>query len=1077
MRYAVSHSKILGVSANKDTYSRGEKYYREGKIVSFTTKQQKNSTLVKAAVKGNYRNYEVSLTFTMQGDLIGYKCTCASQSIWQGGCKHVIAVLFAISDGRADTTDVNQSNNSEYLTNTLEKLILQEIDDNLNMPAISENSRLAQLSPRFHLSVHGKAYLTFYVGYTRMYTVKNINKFLAAVNRSEVVRYGNGLEFNHAVTSFSTVSRRWIDFLIQEEGVYNEIASQINASSSATVSIRDDTRKIPLSYRNIDTFFDICKNSQIEGDVQFFFENAEQPGLINITSETPQIRFDVTDKSGEIMLSGPKIKYHLLKGHRYSYLLALDTIYRMHKAEAQLLLQILDACAKGSVSFMGYTRKRFISAVMPKLMEMGLLSGFKDRLCPKLKAKMYFDEEDATVTCRTTFSYAEDKEGGEYDAFDTHENDGPRDIAGEYTVKKLLEGLGFVSDFEQKLFRLSGLDKIFYLIGDTPSGLDMLHEYKKVEIYITDKLRNKAAKAGIGSLGVRLRGQILDVYVQDTGFSLSELVESLDSYKAKKKYHQLKDGRMLALTDQLTAEMAESLISLDIERKDLQKEGLSLSLYRAPYIENLISRQNPSFKKLMRQFHAKKSFELPKELQAIMRPYQNMGYQWLKNLVACGFGGILADDMGLGKTLQILALLGSDPLERPALVVAPTSLIYNWAAEIKKFVPKLPFVVVTGSPESRSVLLKNETAKIFITTYDAMKRDIHIYSDLYYKYIIADEAQNIKNPTTKNARIIKSIRADHRIALTGTPIENTLVELWSLFDFVMPGYLYSASKFAKLYEIPIIKDNDRSRIARLREQISPFVLRRLKSTVLSELPPKTETTLVAEMLPEQQKIYTAHLLKAKGELKALLNKTSQKGSKLQILAQLTRLRQICCHPELCIENYTGGSGKLNLAVETLEIAIESGHRVLLFSQFTEMLAILKKTLDAAGIAYFYLDGATSAADRIKQVDRFNSGEKDVFLISLKAGGTGLNLTGADIVIHYDPWWNPSVMDQASDRVHRIGQNKAVQVFNLIAMQTLEERIMELQAKKRKLIDSVLTDNVTGELHTLTYEEIESLLED
>ncbi|MCL1988963.1 MAG: DEAD/DEAH box helicase [Firmicutes bacterium] len=1072
MRYAVSQSKILGVSANKDTYLRGEIYYREGKIVSFTTKQQKNSTLVKAAVKGNYRNYEVSLTFTMQGELVGYKCTCASQSIWQGGCKHVIAVLFAISDGRADTENISNPKDTEFLTNTLEKLILQEIDDNLNMPTITENSRLAQLSPHFHLSIQGKAYLTFYVGFTRMYTIKNLNKFLTAVSRNEVVRYGNGLEFNHSPASFSSASRQWIDFLIQEEGVYNEIASQISNS----FSVREDTRRIPLSYRNIDAFFDLCKNSPIEGDVQFFFEN-EESGLINVTSQIPQIRFDITDKAGEITLSGPKIKYHLLKGHKYSYFLALNSIHRMHKAEAQLLLQMLNACATGNVSFVGYVRKRFISAILPKLLEMGLLDNFKNHFSPKLTAKMYFDEVDSTVTCNTTFSYIEDKEGGEYDAFDTHENDGPRDIAGEYTIKKMLEGLGFMPDFEQKLYRLSGVDQIFYFIGDTPSGLDLLQEYPKAEIYITDKLRSKAVKAGIGSLGVRLRGQILDVYVQDTGFSLTDLVESLESYKAKKKFHQLKDGRMLALTDQSTSEMADSLIAMDIEKKDVSKDGLSLSLYRAPYIENLISRQNPTFKKLMRQFHAKKSFELPEDLQATLRPYQNMGYQWLKNLVACGFGGILADDMGLGKTLQVLALLGSDSLEKPALVVAPTSLIYNWASEIKKFVPKLPFVVVTGSPEARASLLKNEKAKIFITTYDAMKRDIEIYENLHFKYIVADEAQNIKNPTTKNARIIKAIRADHRIALTGTPIENTLVELWSLFDFVMPGYLYSASKFAKLYEIPIVKDNDRTKITRLREQIAPFVLRRLKNTVLSELPPKTETTLVAEMLPEQQKIYMAHLLKAKGELKTLLTTGSLKGGKLQILAQLTRLRQICCHPSLCIENYTAGSGKLNLALETLEIAIESGHRILLFSQFTEMLAILKNALDKAKISYFYLDGATKAADRINQVDRFNNGEKDVFLISLKAGGTGLNLTGADIVIHYDPWWNPSVMDQASDRVHRIGQSKAVQIFNLISMQTLEERIMELQAKKRKLIDSVLTDGNQATLQALTYEEIESLLED
>jgi len=295
----------------------------------------------------------------------------------------------------------------------------------------------------------------------------------------------------------------------------------------------------------------------------------------------------------------------------------------------------------------------------------------------------------------------------------------------------------------------------------------------------------------------------------------------------------------------------------------------------------------------------------------------------------------------------------------------------------------------------------------------------------------------------------------------------------------MPGYLHSSRKFTKLYEVPISKDDNKERATRLKEQIAPFIMRRLKNNVLSELPPKTETVLMAEMQPEQQRIYMAHLLKAKGELDELISAGTLKGGRLQILAQLTRLRQICCHPSLCIENYRGGSGKLDLAMETVQIAIDSGHRVLLFSQFTEMLAILQKSMQKAGISYFYLDGTTGAEDRIDRVNRFNAGEGSVFLISLKAGGTGLNLTGADIVIHYDPWWNPSVMDQASDRAYRLGQDKAVQVFNLVAMQSLEERIMELQEKKRKLIDAVLTEDLDGEHNntfvTLSDDEIEELL--
>jgi len=1068
MRYTISNGKILDICANEDVYARGEAYYREGKLVSLHARRQKESTVVKAAVKGNYRNYDVSLQFDSTGELIRYKCSCASQSIWHGGCKHVAAVLFALSDGRDPSAANKARQDQETFTDTLEKLILQEIDNNLDVPVKSENSRLANLTPRFHYRGEGEVYLTFYVGYSRMYIIKSLSKFLQAVNQGETVRYGNGLEFNHTAGSFTAAGRRWIKFLKQEEELYDEVIKRI--SRYYPYAAKEDTRELPLSKRNMDMLFDLCENAVIESDAGLF-ANESGDILLRLTDCMPPIKFEITDSPEELILSGPELRYHLLKGQQYYYFLAQDTLHRMGKTEAKLLAQILDTVSSGQTVLTGYARKRFISAVMPKLMAMGMIEA---SLCPDLYTKMYFDAEGRDIIGRVVFFYSEDNQ---YDAFDHRENDGPRDIPGEYTVKRLLESQGFVAEADNRIFRLSGSENIFAFMGDSPSGLENLQEYLKGEIYVTDNLRKKTVKANGGNLGVRMRGSLLDIYVQDTDFSLAELAEALESYRAKKKYHRLKDGRLLSLTDPDTAAMAESLSALDIEPKDIQKGGLALSIYRAPYVDGIIKSQNASFKKLIKQFNTKEAFDIPVSLQGVLRPYQQIGYKWLKNVLACGFGGILADDMGLGKTLQVLAvLLSSDLSEHPALVVAPTSLLYNWAAEIRKFAPELTYAVVTGTPEKRLEILMTPDVKVFITTYDAMKRDAEIYQEAHFKFVIADEAQNIKNPVTKNARLIKSIAADHRIALTGTPIENTLTELWSLFDFVMPGYLHSARKFAKLYEIPITKDDDKEKAARLKEQIAPFILRRVKSSVLNELPPKTETTLMAEMLPEQQRIYMAHLLEAKGELKALLSAGSLKNGRMQILAKLTRLRQICCHPSLCIENYRGGSGKLDLALETLQIAIESGHRCLLFSQFTEMLGILQKALDAAGISYFYLDGATPAHDRMDRVNRFNGGEGDAFLISLKAGGTGLNLTGADIVIHYDPWWNPSVMDQASDRAYRLGQDKAVQVFNLVAMHTLEERIMELQAKKRKLIDVVLTEENGSTLATFTDAELEELLD-
>jgi SNF2 family DNA or RNA helicase len=354
-----------------------------------------------------------------------------------------------------------------------------------------------------------------------------------------------------------------------------------------------------------------------------------------------------------------------------------------------------------------------------------------------------------------------------------------------------------------------------------------------------------------------------------------------------------------------------------------------------------------------------------------------------------------------------------------------------------------------------------------------MKRDLEIYENTRFRYVIIDEAQNIKNPGTQNAKAVKKLQAEVRLALTGTPIENSLSELWSIFDFALPGYLFNSSRFTKTYESPIMKDKSETAAGRLRKQIAPFILRRLKADVLTELPEKVETTLYADMTNEQKLVYDAYLLKTKGELEETLKLGKVNERQIEILSMLTRLRQICCHPNTFLENYAGGSGKLDLTIETVKSSLESGHRVLIFSQFTKMLAILTEQMDAAGIKYYYLDGATPSKERLEMTEAFNGGQRDAFLISLKAGGSGLNLTGADIVIHYDPWWNPAVMTQAADRAHRFGQTKMVQVFNIVAKDSIEEKIISLQNMKKDMVDSVISEGGSM-INALTEDEIREL---
>ena len=413
------------------------------------------------------------------------------------------------------------------------------------------------------------------------------------------------------------------------------------------------------------------------------------------------------------------------------------------------------------------------------------------------------------------------------------------------------------------------------------------------------------------------------------------------------------------------------------------------------------------------------------------------------------------------------------------MVVCPSSLTLNWQNEINKFAPSISTLVIQGTAEEREKQInKIPHYALVITSYDLLKRDIEIYKecDYSFKFIIADEAQYIKNNNTQNARTIKKIKADTRFALTGTPIENALSELWSIFDFIMPGYLYSYKKFKELYEMPIVRDNSQQAMRKLKMLIEPFILRRTKKEVLTELPDKTISVLNNEMQGEQLEIYRTYLANAKREVAQELKENGLEKSQIKILALLMRLRQICCHPSLFIENYQGESSKLNQCIELLKDAILSGHKILLFSGYSSMLEMIEKELKKEKISYFKLTGQTKVGDRIKLVEEFNNNpEIKVFLISLKAGGTGLNLIGADMVIHYDPWWNLSAENQATDRTYRIGQKKNVQVYKLITKDSIEERIFELQERKANLAKMMLSTETTF-LNRLSKEDVMALFE-
>jgi SNF2 family DNA or RNA helicase len=470
---------------------------------------------------------------------------------------------------------------------------------------------------------------------------------------------------------------------------------------------------------------------------------------------------------------------------------------------------------------------------------------------------------------------------------------------------------------------------------------------------------------------------------------------------------------------------------------------------------------------------------VPKEVHAELRPYQQEGVHWLEKLRSMYLNGILADDMGLGKTVQAITAITQNVnknKESRSLIVCPTSLLYNWKEELHKFNPKLKVAVIDGVPNQRKKMLQNGASyDVLITSYTLLQKDIETYSQTLFSYAILDEAQHIKNRGTRNAKSVKMIQATHRLILTGTPIENSLEELWSLMDFLMPGFLSTYDRFLEKY-IRVQGASQTQNIEYLRKKVSPFILRRMKSDVLQDLPPVSEIVYHCQLSETQLELYKSYAASARDELVKLVQKEGFDKIQIHVLATLTRLKQICCHPAIFAKEKAeeGDSAKYEMLWELLQTLVEGGHKTVIFSQYTRMLQIMREDFEQRGIAFSYLDGSTK--DRLEIVKEFNENPKiPVFLVSLKAGGTGLNLVGADTVIHYDMWWNPAVENQATDRVHRLGQKRSVSSYKLISLNTIEEKIVEMQKRKKGLVKKVVSCDDEA-IAKLTWEDVLELLQ-
>lgn len=644
-----------------------------------------------------------------------------------------------------------------------------------------------------------------------------------------------------------------------------------------------------------------------------------------------------------------------------------------------------------------------------------------------------------------------------------------RDYKKESKILMELEKYRFIKRNERLLF-IGGDEELFNILSKSENNLHCLGNVtfgkglKHMRIY--------------DSTAIEASLQDMDGYY-DFSYGIKdienrELNSMLTSFKENNRFYKTENNNFLDFEDEGVKNFFNLIEVLNTNEK-IEDGLMKIDKRKALYMNEKIKSKNLEFIKgnemlidIENALLDMKNMDIsvPVNLKAALRGYQIEGFKWLKNLSMLGFGGILADEMGLGKTVQTIAFLLSEE-EKKSIIISPTSLIYNWKAELEKFAPSLKVAIIHGEKRERLKFIDDlKNYDVILTTYGTLRMDIDKYQEVTFDYCVIDEAQNIKNYLAQNTKVIKEIKAKVRFALTGTPIENNLTELWSIFDFIMPDYLYSKEIFERKFIIK--REGD---LEELKLLIKPFLLRRTKSEVMKELPDKIETKFIVEMTSAQKAVYKSYIKAVRDKMK------NNSDGRIEVFSYLTRLRQICLDPSLVLDEYKGGSGKLKIATELIEKHIDSEGKVLLFSQFTSALKNIGESLKEKGISYLYLDGKTKSKDRIKLVDEFNNSDNTkVFLISLKAGGTGLNLTSANLVIHFDPWWNPAVEHQATDRAHRIGQRNVVEVVKLVAKGTIEEKIILLQENKKDLIKSVITGELTNSdvLGKLTKEELMGL---
>lgn len=1068
-------------AASSPAYTRGNQIYKNGKVHPHKLEENADYVQAEAVVEGSTgKEYQVELVYDQKKEKFErYWCACEAYQIYPGLCKHCVGFALELyyAGQKAERQVSETAPKAKATSPELAKAMVGNSMKEKVKYFQTEIDGKVELEP--HLEKKGKNWtLEFKIGAEHKYVLKNITQFVEALQNDEWVEYGKRLAFYHNRKVFSAESRKLLD-LLEEYVRYSEDALGAYYRSSgygysygyysAGEMVKRYLTLTDLWMVRFAEVFARTKRTIAQEGKKFALEFKEEDPVLRVKIEAEaEGGYGLTIPSAEVFAGLEKLCIRL--GHTF-YVCSQEFSRKMK------VLHTLFQGKEMVYSIHPKDSSSFCASILPVLKECTrctvpeALAQYAPKEC---RVQVYLDLQNGEFQAKVQCSYGDSVSNLLEDSLDLGEL--YRDMEKEGKLRRVMKRYFPAVQFKEQVFVLPEEDDegVFLLMQE---GITQIQQFG--EVYLSDQIKwlQKIPRPRV-SVGITLRSGILDVDIQSDQLPLEEMEAILADYRRKRKFHRLADGSFLSLEDNGLAAIAELAEGLELKGEELTLGHLQIPEYRSFYLDQVLRekgndlqiKRSQEFKALIREMKnvEDSDFDVPEELNARLRSYQEFGFRWMMTLSRIGFGGILADDMGLGKTVQAIAyLLAQKNLQMKknqktqverhflALIVCPASLVYNWESELKRFAPSLSVCMVVGNAALRKEQIQGKEGDILLTSYDLLKRDIQHYENIHVEHMIIDEAQNIKNYTTQAAKTVKSVCCRHRFALTGTPIENSLSELWSIFDFLMPGLLSTNKGFKERYEQPIASGQDKRVMARLKKMIRPFILRRTKAEVLKELPDKIEKVIYSRMGAEQEKLYQANLQKLLLSLKQQSQEEFAVG-KLQILAELTKLRQLCCDPAMVYSNYQGEAAKVETCMEIIRSAAAAKNQVLLFSQFTSALDILGKRLEKEKIPYYQLTGSTSKEKRANLVEAFHRDGTPVFLISLKAGGTGLNLTAASIVIHFDPWWNMAAQNQATDRAYRIGQNQVVTVYPLIMKDTLEEKIRNLQERKARLSDEVIT---------------------